>query len=165
MKSRRRYSKQVRNEAARQAGFTLTEMLIALLILSFGLLSAGQLMYVAMSSSSLARSKSSAASVAQDKLEFLADLYRREPGNEDLALGDHGPQVVQVTNPNGGGVLNRFRVEWQVSPVPDPRPGKTLASRLVRVRVTPIGTDGSVNSRIGLNKVVNMTSIFSPRAS
>ena len=144
-------------------GFTLIEMLIALLILSFGLLSAGQLMYVAMSSASLARSKSSAATVAQDKLEFLAGVYQRDPADTDLTLGDHGPQLTQVTNPDNGTVLNRFQINWNVSTVPDPRAGKVLTSRLVRVTVTPLNAAGTENRQIGLNKIVNMTSIFSRR--
>src|SRR5512139_1532289 len=78
------------------AGFTLIEMLIALVILTFGLLSAGQLMYVAMGSASLARSKGTAATVASDRLEFLADVYRRNRLDASLADGNHGPEVVQV---------------------------------------------------------------------
>jgi hypothetical protein len=120
-------------------------------------------MYVAMGSASLARSKSGAAIVAQDKLEFLSDVYRRDPSDTDLTLGDHGPQVVQVTNPNDGRVLNRFQVDWNVANVPDPRAGKVLASRLVRVTVTPLNAAGEENRQIGLNKIVSMTSVLSRR--
>jgi len=151
-----------RNERAE--GFTLIEMMIALLILTVGLLSAGQLMYVAMGSASLARSKGSAATVAQDKLEFLADVYRRNRADGNLTVGDHGPEQVQVLNPNSGTVLNRFRIAWNVSIVPDPRAGKVLTSRLVRVTATPLGTGETVNNRIGLNKTVSVSSIFSTRS-
>ncbi len=149
---------------ASAAGFTLIEMLIALVIMTVGLLSAGQLMYVAMASASLARAKGTAATVASDKLEFLADVYRRNHLDASLTNGDHGPEVVQVTNPNTGTALNRFRVQWTVSTVPDPRAGKVLQSRLVRVTVTPIRGADTTNNRIGLNKVVSITSIFGPRA-
>jgi hypothetical protein len=71
-------------------------------------------MYVAMGSASLARSKSGAAIVAPDKLEFLSDVYRRDPSDTDLTLGDHGPQVVQVTNPNDGRVLNPSQLDYLV---------------------------------------------------
>ena len=145
-------------------GFTLIEMLIALLILSFGLLSAGQLMYVAMSSASLARSKGNASMVAQDKLESLADVFRRNQADASLAVGDHGPEQVQILNPNSGTALNRFQVVWNVSVVPDPRAGKVLNARLVRVTVTPLGTGATVNNQTGLNKTVSVSSIFSTRS-
>ena len=145
-----------------EGGFTLTEMLIALLILTFGLLSAGQLMLVAMGSASLARSKGSAAVVAQDRLESLGDLYRRNQAAPELTVGDHAPVQVQVQNPADNTVLNRFNVDWNVSVVPDAR-GKTLNARLVRVTVTPINAAGDVNNRVLLNKVVSVSSIFSPR--
>ncbi|NWG11913.1 MAG: type II secretion system protein [Acidobacteria bacterium] len=148
---------------AQADGFTLIEMLIALLILSFGLLSAGQLMYLAMGSASLARSKGNAAMVAQDKLEFLADVYRRNRADADLTVGDHGPEQVEILNPNSGTALNRFRIVWNVSTVPDPRAGKVLHARLVRVTVTPLGTGAAVNNQIGLNKTVSVSSIFSTR--
>jgi prepilin-type N-terminal cleavage/methylation domain-containing protein len=146
------------------AGFTLIEMLIALVIMTAGLLSAGQLMYVAMASASLARSKGTAATVASDKLEFLADVFRRNRLDASLTDGDHGPEHVQVTNPNTGTALNRFRVQWTVSTVPDPRAGKVLQAKLVRVTVTPVRGADTTNNRMGLNKVVSISSIFGPRA-
>jgi prepilin-type N-terminal cleavage/methylation domain-containing protein len=145
-----------------EGGFTLIEMLIALLIMTFGLLAAGQLMLVAMGSASLARSKGSAAVVAQDRLEFLSDLYRQSASAADLTVGDHGPLQVNVQNTTDNSVLNRFRVAWNVSVVPDAR-GKTLAARLVRVTVTPSDAAGAANNRVLLNKVVSVSSIFSPR--
>ncbi len=147
-------------------GFSLVETMIAMVILTFGLLAAGQLMYVAMASNSLSRSKGTAMTVGQDKLEFLSDLYRRDPANADLTNGDHGPEQVAVTNPNDSSIVNRFNVAWNVSTVPDPRAGKVLQARLVRVTVTPIQNTGTTaNSKIGLNKVVNVTAIFSPKLS
>jgi hypothetical protein len=71
---------------------------------------------------------------------------------------------VQVTNPNTGTALNRFRVQWTVSTVPDPRAGKVLQAKLVRVTVTPIRGADTTNNRIGLNKVISISSIFGPRA-
>jgi len=146
------------------AGFTLIEMLIALVIMTAGLLSAGQLMYVAMASASLARSKGTAATVASDKLEFLADVFRRNHLDASLTNGDHGPEQVQVMNPNTGTALNRFRVQWTVSTVPDPRPGKILLAKLVRVTVTPVRGADTTNNRVGLNKVVSISSVFGTRA-
>src|SRR5881397_2424107 len=129
-------------DARNSRGFTLIETMIALVILTFGILAAGQLMYVASASNSLSRSKGSAMTVAQDRLEFLADLYRRDPANADLTNGDHGPQQVSVTNPNDSSIVNRFNVTWNVSTVSDPRAGKVLQARQVLVTVTPIQITG-----------------------
>ena len=149
--------------ACNSGGFTLIETMIALLILTFGILAAGQLMYVAMGSNSLSRSKGSAMTVAHDRLEALADLYRRDPGNASLTTGDHGPEQVSLTNPNDSSIVNRFNVDWNVSAVPDPRAGKVLQARQVRVTVTPIQNTGTTtNLKSGLNKVINVTAIFSP---
>jgi hypothetical protein len=137
-------------------------MLIAMLILTFGLLAAGQLIYAALGSASLARSKSSATVVAQSKLDFLADLYRQNPAAADLTDGSHGPEQVDVSNPNSSTPLNRYNVSWTVGAVPDPR-GIVLKAKRVAVTATPIGAGTTVNTKTSLNKVVTVTSIFSVR--
>jgi hypothetical protein len=134
-------------------------------ILTFGLLAAGQLMFVAASGTTLARSKGAAAVVAQNKLDFLADAYRQNPDGADLTLGSHGPEQVQVLNPNDSTVANRFNVAWTVSTVPDPRVGKVLKAKQVTVTVTPITSTDAINMRTSLNKVLIVTAIFSPRTS
>jgi len=149
--------------AGNSGGFTLIETMVALLILTFGILAAGQLMYLAMGSNSLSRSKGTAMTVANDRLESLADLYRRDPSDASLTTGDHGPEQISVTNPNDSSIINRFNVTWNVSAVPDPRAGKVLQARQVRVTVTPIQSTGTTaNLKSGLNKVINVTAIFSP---
>jgi type II secretory pathway pseudopilin PulG len=144
-------------------GFTLVETLFALLVLTFGVLAAGQLIYVGMSSASLARSKGSATIAAQDKLESLADLFRRDPEAADLSFGPHGPEQATLLNPLNGQALNRFGVEWTVTRVPDPRPGKLLGAVQVAVKVTPVNQGTASNRRISLNKVVHVTALFSAR--
>ena len=146
-------------------GFSLIEMMVALAILAFGFLAMGPLLYLAAGSGSLARSKEAAAIAAQNKLESLADLYRRNPLAGDLTPGSHGPQQIQMVNPMDGTTLNRFSLSWTVSAVADPRPGKTIHARQVRVKVTPIQPGGASNSRPALNKILNVTTIFSQRIS
>jgi hypothetical protein len=134
-------------------------------ILTFGLLAAGQMIYVALSCASLARSQGSAAVVAQGKLAFLADLYSRDPNVEDLSVGGHGPEQVEIVNPAAHGVLNRYRVTWTVSAVSDPRTNRVLNARLVLVTVTPIDAATSAHFRASLNKIVTVPAVFSPRIS
>ena len=142
-------------------GFSLIETMIGMFILTFGLLATGQLLFLATSSSSLARSKGSATIVAQNQLETLADLYRQSPASADLTVGNHGPNQVAVTSYDGR-TVNRFNVAWTVADVVTN--GKTLKAKQVVVTSTPIQSTGTTtNSRIGLNKVISLSSIFSAR--
>ncbi len=143
-------------------GFTLIEMMLALVVLTFGLLIAGQMLFVSASSGSLARSKGTAAILAQHKLESLAGLYQQDPSTADLALGNHGPEQTEIQNPANGTILNRNNITWSVSTVPDPR-GIIPVSKLVTVTVTPALPGGGENSKPALNKILNVTTIFSPR--
>jgi prepilin-type N-terminal cleavage/methylation domain-containing protein len=145
-------------------GFSLVETMIALVVVAFGLLTAGQMLFTAASSSSLARSKGTAAIVAQDRLELLAGLYQQDPSAADLAFGAHGPGPVEIANPTNGTVLNRYAVVWNVSPVADPRPDVTLNSRLVEVRVTPVMQGGADNSKPAMNKILYISTILGLKA-
>src|SRR5262245_35765722 len=142
-------------------GFSLIETMIGMFILTFGLLVTGQLLFLAMSSSSLARSKGSATIVAQNQLETLADLYRQSAPSSDLTTGNHGPNQVAVTSYDGR-TVNRFNVAWTVADVVTN--GKTLKAKQVVVTATPIQSTGTTtNSQIGLNKVISLSSILSAR--
>jgi prepilin-type N-terminal cleavage/methylation domain-containing protein len=145
----------------RPEGFSLIETMIALIILTVGLLATAQLIYPSFSSASLARPKGVAAIAAHSQLETLSQLYRQDQASPELSFGNHGPQEVQVRNPADGRALNRFNAVWTVSPVPDPR-GRSLPARIVRVTLTPIQTGGAANSRASMNKVLSVTSILSP---
>ena len=143
-------------------GFSLIETMIALAILTFGLLAASPLIYTAVRSNSLARSQSTAGIAAQNKLEILAEAYLRNPSAEELTPGSHGPDRIRIVNPNDGSILNRYHIHWTVSAVPDPRPGRIPDARLVCVVVKPVGLDGTENSRPGFNKTFVISTIFSP---
>jgi prepilin-type N-terminal cleavage/methylation domain-containing protein len=144
-------------------GFSLIETMIALVILTFGLLSAGQMLFIAASSGSLARAKGTAAIAAQDRLELLATLYQGNPMDPDLLAGHHGPAQVQIVNPIDATTLNRYRIEWDISPVPDPRPGKSLDAKVVTVTVAPSLSGGTLNNKPGMNKTVNVSTILSQK--
>jgi Tfp pilus assembly protein PilV len=143
-------------------GFSFIELLMALIVLTFGLLAAGQFFYVAASSGSLVNAKGSATIAAQNQLEYLSDLYKRDSSAHDLALGNHGPLQTQIKNPVNGAILNRYAISWNVSCVSDPRPGKDIDARLVQVIITPIQADGGMNSHPPFNKILSINTIFSP---
>jgi prepilin-type N-terminal cleavage/methylation domain-containing protein len=144
-------------------GFSLLEIMIALVVLTAGLLSAGKLLFVAASSASLARSKGAAAIAAQDALESLAALYQQDRSAADLTMGMHGPRQTQVVNPVDASILNRYSITWNVSSVPDPRPGKLLDAKLVAMTITPTLPGGAANAKPGMNKVLNVSTVFSMR--
>jgi prepilin-type N-terminal cleavage/methylation domain-containing protein len=148
-----------------EEGFSLIEMLVATFILAFGLLAAGQMIYVAMNSSALARAKGNITVVAQDKLEFLADLYARNPNAADLTAGDHGPDYVQIVNPLNNATLNRFQVTWNITGVSDPRAGKSLQASQVKVTVRPVTASDGGNYKAYSNKAAVVVGILSPRTS
>jgi type II secretory pathway pseudopilin PulG len=158
-------ARRMRRVSAVQSGFSLVEALIALIVLTFGVLAAGRLVFSAASAASLARSKASAAVAAQDKIHALAELYRLSPESPELAPGDHGPEQSQVVAPATKTILNRFRITWSVAAVPDPRPGKALRAKRVTVTVVPADDQGEAHYRPMLNKTVTVAAVFSGRIS
>jgi Tfp pilus assembly protein PilV len=150
----------------RSGGFSLVESLMAILVLSLGFMFVGQMIVSSVGSSTLARSKGTAGVAATNKLEALALKYRASDSDADLTLGNHGPEQVEILNPQDSNKVNRYNVAWTVSSVSDPRAGKVLKAVYVTVTVTPIESSGtSTNNKIGQNKVLNVSTIFSYRTS
>ena len=135
--------------------------MLAISLSAIGLLAAGQLLYIAGSSNSLARSKSAACVAAQITIESLCALYRQDLSAADLTPGKHGPRNIDVPNPITGNVLNRFSVSWVVGKIADPRPGRSLHARTLRAEVTPVTIDGNANNRQGFNKTLNVMTVMS----
>ncbi|MBI5966428.1 MAG: prepilin-type N-terminal cleavage/methylation domain-containing protein [Deltaproteobacteria bacterium] len=74
----------------KQGGFTMIELLIALFVLSFVLLSITSLVYSVMRSTSQSKETSIATTLMQDKLESLknAGLSSLTSGNDSIRLGN-----------------------------------------------------------------------------
>jgi Tfp pilus assembly protein PilV len=89
-----------------QAGFTLIEALIAMIVLVFGLIAIANLFVVAGSSNRIAGDSTAAANVAQQQLELL-----RSTSYETLQLqAGAGPQTTTQNVPGVGDV----NVTWTV---------------------------------------------------
>ena len=145
-----------------EQGFSLIEVMIALIIAATGLLAAGHLIFIAVSSASLARSKGTAALAAQNMLETISCLYAVDQTHNQLTPGNHGPQEMKIMNPNTGNVLNHFSITWTAENVQDPRPDVIPVARCVRVTVTPVRSGSVVNYRPPFNKIMNIATVFSP---
>jgi prepilin-type N-terminal cleavage/methylation domain-containing protein len=144
-------------------GFSLIEMLMATLILTYGLLAAGQLISASLGSSSLSQSKETASLVSQTKLESLATLYRRDPASPDLTPGSHGPEQTEVVNPLDGKTLNRYDLSWIVATVTNPSTGVVLPARSITITARPVSIAGASNWKVALNKAVTISSIIGYR--
>ena len=142
-------------------GFSLVESLMAIFVLAMGFMFVGPMLVSSIESTTLTRSKDTAALAAVNRLESLAVQYRTNPADPDLVLGTHAPSVVEIVNPSDSRKLNRYNVGWTVANVPDVRAGRTLKAVQVTVTATPIGSGTTSNIAVKQNKVVNITTIFS----
>ena len=148
-----------RREAA--LGFSLIEVLVAVFILTLGLLLAAQLLTMALGLDALARSKTSATLAAQNELERLADLYRRNPTAEELTIGSHqAEELTEIRNPINQNVLNRYKITWLVSGITDPRPGMEPQGRIISVRATPMLTESGENTGSLKNKTITLNAVI-----
>jgi prepilin-type N-terminal cleavage/methylation domain-containing protein len=143
------------------AGFTLVEMLVATVILAFGLLAAGQLTCLALNSASLARTKTCAAILAQNKLEQLSERFRNHPESPEVQNGPHGPQWEEIVNPTAGSVLNRFAISWDISELPDVRPEAHPKAKRVVVTAIPILQTGQANLKAWQTTVMSLATVLS----
>jgi prepilin-type N-terminal cleavage/methylation domain-containing protein len=143
-------------------GFSLIETMIALFILTFGLLATGQALYTAARLGNLARSKSTAAVAAQSTLEFLADLYKKNPSADELSPGSHGPILQEAVNPVNSQVLNRFSISWNSEVLPNCNPLRSAQAKIVRVKVTPILLTADEAAPPNQNKTLTVSTLIIP---
>ena len=143
-------------------GFSLIESMIALIVLTFGLLATGHVLFTAAGLGHLARSKTTAVIAAQSTVEFLSDLYRRNPAAEELAPGSHGPVSNQVMNPVNDNVLNRYSISWISGAIPNSRPAASPQGLILSIRVTPIASSEKASSAALPNKSLTVTALISP---
>lgn len=118
----------------REAGFTLSEALIAMLILMFGLASIFNLMIMATSSNNVANRASAATMVAAQELEVL----RSTPFAQlvDSPVNTLDVQTVgyfRITEVAGVGTMES---RWLVQTLTDPN------LRFLQVRTVPLGFRG-----------------------
>ena len=142
-------------------GFSLVELMVAIFILTVGLLAAAQLLTMTMGLDMLARSKNAAALAAQNELEHLADIYRRNPAAGELIIGSHqAEELTEIRNPLTQKVLNRYKITWSVSGIPDPRPGVDLPGRIITVHAVPMLSENLENTYPFQRKAATLNAVF-----
>lgn len=138
----------------RQSGFTLLEAMIALSILSVGLLGLAQLFVVAINQNAYSRNNTMGTSVALDRLEDLRNRFNNEiatgVASSDLTVGAHPAVRVDVANPTDtmGGTVG-FWASWTVT-------SPAANRKEVTISIVPV----NVNTR--RNRTITMTSYFAP---
>jgi prepilin-type N-terminal cleavage/methylation domain-containing protein len=93
----------------RQEGWTLIEVLVAVVILTVGLLAVGTMQISAIRGNFMGGNTSIALCLASQKME---DLLNRPYDDADLVAGDHGPEQVSDSGETGAGF---YRWAWNVT--------------------------------------------------
>ncbi len=114
-----------------EAGFTLTEALMAMMILTFGLASIFNLMIVAQSSNSVANRASAATMIASRRLETLRSTPFASLVNTAAdSLETQAPTVETVAG------VGTFETRWLIQELTSP------SMRFIQVRTEPRGFRG-----------------------
>ena len=140
------------------AGFSLIEVMIAIVILTVGLLSLAQMMVVATNANALAGRMTASSALAKQQLELLkAAPFYTNPANPSVGSinplleegGDLDSNVTdyfQLYNADGepvapgGGSL--FVVRWKIERLVDPKGAMPLAMLRITVRCLPSSESG-----------------------
>lgn len=130
-----------------EAGFTLVEALVAMIVLSFGLIAVTNLMVVAASSNSVANQSTAAAAVASQEMERLKALRFSDP-----ALDAGGSVTSDTTSYNSNtdfpGV-GRIHARWLIQNVVVARtaPDQPAGLKFITVRAEGTGALTGARSR------------------
>jgi len=94
------------------AGFTLIEIMIAVVILMFGLLVVGSMQISAIRGNYMSGNTSMAISLAGEKME---ELINKDYSKADLTAGNHGPEAILKTGTGVEGTGGLYSRSWTVT--------------------------------------------------
>jgi type II secretory pathway pseudopilin PulG len=136
-----------------EAGFTLVEALVAIVVLVFGLIGVTNLMIVAASSNAVANQGTAAATIAAQQLELL----KATPYNTLAAGGSvEPPDVAGFFRDDDLPGVGRIHTRWEVVATGDP------LVRFVRVRSEGTGVLSVRRSRAEFTTFRTCTSAVCP---
>jgi prepilin-type N-terminal cleavage/methylation domain-containing protein len=132
-----------------ERGFTLVEAMVALVILTIGLVSLAELLAVTLRLQQLGRNEASAVRLADDLMDQLRSL------NFDLAptVQIGGSLTANVANYND--TVPGYRRRWLVEAGPASAAGAEPNLRLVTIRVIPDVADNRTASTYQLVSIIH----------
>ncbi len=113
-------------------GYTLIEILIALAILSVGLLAIATMQISSIRVNDTARRMTRRATMAQDKLEYL------------MSLGYTNAVLTSGAHPDDGSAPSGYTVSWTVSDLTVSTGGDPEVTKLIEVKVSERGKTTSM---------------------
>ena len=125
---------QVRRTRSSEAGFTLIEALMAIVILVFGLVAVTNLLIVAANSNASANQMGAAASIAAARMEQL----KATPFNALVAGGDVDADVANYNADTTVPGAAQIHTRWSIQPL-QPAAGAMNQAYYIRVRARPAG--------------------------
>ena len=136
-----------------QRGFTLAEVVVALLVCTVGLVGMAQMLAVTLRMQQLGRNSTSAIRMAQDKIDELSSMNFNDPiASPQVQCG--GSLTADVANYNDVPVVNGqaqpYRRRWLVQAGPD----LDANLRQVTVRLIPDNVNRTTNAQYELVSVI-----------
>jgi len=135
------------NRKRRQDGFTLVEAMVAIVIITVGLLMLTHLMVISIVLHERTESDVKSTQLAQAKMESLKAQFSNSllggtlPG--DLVSGSHGPETMMIQTDEDNNTQNYlyFNVSWNITDLAG-------GQKQVNLSVSPMSYDDSVNESV-----------------
>ncbi len=134
-----------------EAGFTLVEALIAMVVLTIGLVSMAELLAVTLRLQQLGRSETEAVRLAQDKLDQLMSLNFAAAAEIQL----NGVDSLASNVANYFDTVPGYTRRWDIAAGPDSAAGPVATIRQVTVRVIPDVTDNRTAATYELVTIIH----------
>jgi prepilin-type N-terminal cleavage/methylation domain-containing protein len=136
----------VNNANSNERGFTLVEVLIAMVILTIALVSMAELMAITLRMQMIGRNETSAIRLAQSKIDELVAVDFDAVGS---AVATGGSLTADVAGYFDDLVADGFKRRWKIDPI-----GGETRVRTLTVKLIPTLTDRRTNAEIELITII-----------
>ena len=152
------------NTSRCQEGFSLIETIVAIVIITVGLLTLAHLMTVSIMMHETTESDLKSVQLAQGKMESLKAQYNSFVASGDLqgdlSAGSHGPETVVIqTNDTNTQNLLSFNISWSIADMSGGMKQVTLSVSPVAAQSTG---DGEYGYSVNTVNPVTLTSVLAP---